>query len=386
MARIPFEPVLAVAVTNVDFDGGAPDEVDGVALFGGARVLLAGQDDAKENGPYKVRTLGSGSDGTWTRARDANTNDKLRPNSSVWVKEGDDFADTQWVITSDSVQLGVTNIVWERVQGPAEAYADAGDVTTLAAAASDATTKADAAKVAAEVASASDAILLAIPSIIAWWRGDDVVQASGAISQWNDKSGNGNHLAQATAGQRATYVAADGTIGRPCGDFDGTDDKYLLNGLGVDGGAAGDYTEYTVFAVFKFDGTGNYGLLECTDVSQAGFSGLDLFHDGSGMQFAAPSGAKECAAAYTATTWAWVLGIHYGGSRRLYVNGALVDTDTGADNPNALVLAIMGALWNGGTPQYFLDGRIADMMLIGSALTPNQRKAFAHYVNTLYGL
>jgi len=38
--------------------------------------------------------------------------------------------------------------------------------------------------------------------------GSTVTTVSGAVSQWNDKSGNGRHVSQATAGSRPSYLAS----------------------------------------------------------------------------------------------------------------------------------------------------------------------------------
>lgn len=52
---------------------------------------------------------------------------------------------------------------------------------------------------------------------------------SSAISQWNDKSGNGNHATQTTAGRRP--VIADNAINSlPAVRFDGTDDWMKITG------------------------------------------------------------------------------------------------------------------------------------------------------------
>jgi len=49
-----------------------------------------------------------------------------------------------------------------------------------------------------------------------------VTTVSGAVSQWNDKSGNARHATQATAGSRPTYTSA-GLNGRNILTFDGGD-------------------------------------------------------------------------------------------------------------------------------------------------------------------
>ena len=60
----------ATQADEADLVAGAPDTVDGVALGAGDRVLVKAQTDPIENGIYVVDTLGTGSDGVWSRAED----------------------------------------------------------------------------------------------------------------------------------------------------------------------------------------------------------------------------------------------------------------------------------------------------------------------------
>ena len=57
-----------VTVANITLSGGAPNQVDGVNLSLKDRVLVTGQSTASQNGIYYVTTLGSGSNGTWSRS------------------------------------------------------------------------------------------------------------------------------------------------------------------------------------------------------------------------------------------------------------------------------------------------------------------------------
>jgi hypothetical protein len=61
------QSVRVVNTTNVNLTGGAPSTVDGVSLVAQNRILVIGQSTASQNGLYTVTTLGTGSNGTWTR-------------------------------------------------------------------------------------------------------------------------------------------------------------------------------------------------------------------------------------------------------------------------------------------------------------------------------
>ncbi|WP_275629799.1 phage tail protein [Pseudomonas sp. 273] len=58
--------------------------------------------------------------------------------------------------------------------------------------------------------------------------GSSVTAVSGAASQWNDRTSNGYHLSQGTAGQRPLIVA-EGLGGRRTLKFDGTDDMLVTS-------------------------------------------------------------------------------------------------------------------------------------------------------------
>jgi hypothetical protein len=90
-----------VTVANVTLSGGAPSQVDGVNLSLNDRVLVTGQSTASQNGIYYVTTLGTGSDGTWTRSSDTDATGELLSGTIVMVTEGLIYADTQWKLTTD---------------------------------------------------------------------------------------------------------------------------------------------------------------------------------------------------------------------------------------------------------------------------------------------
>jgi len=94
--------------------GGAPNTLDGVTLAANDRVLVKDQTTANQNGIYVVTTLGTGVNGTWTRAADMDAWTEV-PSSYVWVENGTVNADTGWVCTADTGgTLGTTSITWTK--------------------------------------------------------------------------------------------------------------------------------------------------------------------------------------------------------------------------------------------------------------------------------
>jgi hypothetical protein len=73
-----------------------------------------------------------------------------------------------------------------------------------------------------------------------------VTTVSGAVSQWNDKSGNSRHATQSTAGSRPAY-SSTGFNSLPGVTFDGIDDQ-LAHGCTQTG-------QYTLIAIYKVNST-----------------------------------------------------------------------------------------------------------------------------------
>jgi hypothetical protein len=90
-----------------------------------------------------------------------------------------------------------------------------------------------------------------------------VTTVSGAVSQWNDKSGNNRHATQSTAGSRPTY-SATGFNNLPGVTFDGNDDN-MLHGL-TSGGPC------TLISVYKINAlqTDYRGVIAVGSVSTSG--------------------------------------------------------------------------------------------------------------------
>jgi hypothetical protein len=74
-----------------------------------------------------------------------------------------------------------------------------------------------------------------------------ITHSSNAVSQWNDKSGNNNHAAQATTANKPTLTTS-GQNGKSVITFDGSDDYISSTGLNVS-------QSYSIFLVAKSDGT-----------------------------------------------------------------------------------------------------------------------------------
>jgi hypothetical protein len=107
------QAVRVVSTSNVTLAGGAPNIVDGVTLNQNDRILVTGQTSKSQNGLYYATTVGSGSNGTWTRSVDADTTGEVLAGMIVMVTEGSQYADTQWkLLTDDPIVLGTTQLTF----------------------------------------------------------------------------------------------------------------------------------------------------------------------------------------------------------------------------------------------------------------------------------
>jgi hypothetical protein len=133
-----------ITVSNITLSGGAPSQVDGVNLSLNDRVLVTGQTNKAQNGIYYVTTVGSGSNGTWSRSIDTDTTGELLAGTIVMVTEGVIYADSQWKLTTDDpIVIGVSELIFEQnsafafgnvyANGTAVLATSVGDVLTLSA-------------------------------------------------------------------------------------------------------------------------------------------------------------------------------------------------------------------------------------------------------------
>lgn len=112
-----FKTSVRVATTaNIaSLAGGAPNALDGVSLVVNDRILVKDQAAGAQNGIYIVTTLGTGANGTWTRAGDADGTGELTPGAQVAVEEGTSYADSVWMLTTDgAVTIGTTALTFVR--------------------------------------------------------------------------------------------------------------------------------------------------------------------------------------------------------------------------------------------------------------------------------
>lgn len=104
------QSVRVAASTNIVLNGA--QQIDGVAVIAGDRVLVANQALAKDNGLWIV------ANGDWVRATDANTSAKVTPGLTVMVEEGATNGDSLWHLTTNApITLGTTALTFKMLAG-----------------------------------------------------------------------------------------------------------------------------------------------------------------------------------------------------------------------------------------------------------------------------
>lgn len=125
------ESVRVATTANITLAGGAPNIVDGVTLAANDRILVKNQSTASQNGIYYVSTLGTGANGTWTRATDADTSAEVTSGMYMYVSEGSATNKGQYVLnTPNPITLNTTALTFVRFNGGSTAVAGNGiDIT-----------------------------------------------------------------------------------------------------------------------------------------------------------------------------------------------------------------------------------------------------------------
>lgn len=219
-----------------------------------------------------------------------------------------------------------------------------------------------------------------LPDLFAWFDASDaesIGAASGGVFAWMDKSGNGRHAIQGTAGNRPT-LQATGLNGQPSLRFDGSNDFLLLP-------SAGHLTQLTVAVVASASNvTGFRGLVGRTEGSPwrhnwvMGLDGgkqLFLYYNGS----AYPQ-IRAASAVPTGTPTVLTARLTAAPAGALWRDGSLAATDvnTIAGTPVNFGTTVIGA--SDGGALSFWAGDISEVIVTGSGLSDGDVAALNAYL------
>lgn len=115
------DSVRVRSTANVNLSNPGISSIDGVTLSNGDRILCVNQSSGSQNGIY----VWAGSGSAMTRSSDLDAASEF-PGAACFVREGSTYADTGWVCTNDSVNLGTDVINFTQFTGAAQIIAGNG--------------------------------------------------------------------------------------------------------------------------------------------------------------------------------------------------------------------------------------------------------------------
>lgn len=218
---------------------------------------------------------------------------------------------------------------------------------------------------------ASLAIPLSIPGLVAWYDASRITGLSdgAAVATWEDSSGNGNDLTQATAGLRPTYQTGE-LNGLPIVREDGSDDY-----MSVDFGASPASQPYSVYMVFRLHTLSGEqeDIVEGTTANTPEMS----WNSGNNTAFIWAGGFDPIA--FTVDTNFHVFGgVFDGVSSVLDLDGTETVVDAGT-NAFSQVMEVGGSVRK--TP-----GDYAELVFYSAELTSAQRQQLRDYFSSKWGV
>jgi hypothetical protein len=235
-------------------------------------------------------------------------------------------------------------------------------------------------------------------NLVAWYRGDSLVNSSGKVATWTDKSGNGNNLTQSTGGDQPTYNSSSATFNSyPSATFNGTT-SLMSSGVIVGGGAGSIWYAFVVMKATSQTGNVVAIILSFTDAASTDFylklNGTTNAEPGSlFLSYSSTGGGSQNGAAGTmnwgfpAASLSWS-GLVVGGSTpQTYLNEDNLDNLnvglTGATSPNWTgVLINLGGL----NAANYTQMEVAEVVICDVQPTSKQNTQLFRYAQNRYNV
>jgi hypothetical protein len=205
------------------------------------------------------------------------------------------------------------------------------------------------------------------------------------VTQWNDKSGNGNHMAQSTASNQPKYT---GTTTKGV-EFDGTDDALIHSYA-----ASLNPATLSVFVVIDVDDSASGYRSPITsrgdnDGNGTVDAGWNIYKHNNYYESWTRVGNKWYTDTWSQTTTDKVmLGWTESATRTMYFNGTQTDSQSSKMTQNTVGPCYVGA---GATeaypPQYFFfKGLIHEIILVSGVVSTDTRQRIEGYLAWKWGL
>jgi hypothetical protein len=215
-----------------------------------------------------------------------------------------------------------------------------------------------------------------------------ITESGGAVSQWDDKSGNGRDISQASSTQRPT-LATTGLNGKPTLDFDGSND-YLFN---ASVGASG-LSNATIISVFK-QVTGGPTEDHQINIGQTGTTGKvrGFYRPGNATVLGFGGWARIATSSFSLD----IGGAHHifgfantalSGSNNLQIfkDGSVETLTTSAALSTTLDGFSVGALQGALVGNYYSNISVAEIIVLYEAISTVNRQKLEGYLAHKWGL
>ena len=199
------------------------------------------------------------------------------------------------------------------------------------------------------------------------------------VSQWNDKSGNARHAAQATATNQPSYLSI-GYNNRPTLSFDGSNDELDVSALSG--------TTFTIFGVLQAGVVSGEDTWMTTRIGSS-TAGWEFGYTVAGTAQTRTYGPLQynvVSPPFTATTpYLHTVMINtpittiYSG-----INGSALNQNSGGMVSSSAGIRIGGLLGNTGAGRW--DGLISEIVISQSTLSPTDRQQLEGYLAHKWGL
>lgn len=227
-----------------------------------------------------------------------------------------------------------------------------------------------------------------LTGLAAWWDASNawsITEAGGAVSQWNDLSGNGHHLTHATGGEQPTTNSMTQN-GLNVLDFDGNDRLSRTTSVPL----AADDDNYTYFAVWNSNPGGFHQAIYEQGQLNNGQRSSILTQGTTVYGFTGHFNDRRVVP-FTVDTYR-VTGLRLASIDDVATNNLIqtdngleftstINTEVGANNLNiSTARVIVGA--NAGGGGEFLNGQIAEVIVYDRTLTDSEHDMVVDYLNT----
>lgn len=217
------------------------------------------------------------------------------------------------------------------------------------------------------------------PNLILWlWAGNSasVILNGSTVSQWNDLSGNGNNVSQATAAKQPTFISSSAAYNnQPVLSFTGATPTFLTGTL-----TAQVLQPFTAYGVWESDNTSN---VVCINSSSPSCTPLGSGAVGT-QQYYTFAGTVLSSVGATSNTPNVVCTVTNGATSAIYVNNSQLASNTGTASTSnfGVGLGIGGISPNGSNA---MTGNIGTVMLYKGSHTAIQRQKIFQFLGNLYG-